>query len=111
MNAPFLTEERPRFTKKHAVEIKVFDMWAFQQESMKGGGKPVITGLLRIERSAAKALLGCSGKSTWFVDPLQWNNTVIESCDVEWVKKSSDLDGPSYLHKVQSMAELPGDGR
>lgn len=86
------------------VADKVFDMWAFQQESMKGGGKPVITGLLRIERSAAKALLGCSGKSTWFVEPLQWNNSVIESCDVEWVKKSSNLDGPSYFHKVQSMA-------
>ena len=29
---------------------------------------------------------------------------MIESCDVEWVKKSSNLDGPSYFHKVQSMA-------
>eukprot|EP00438_Fugacium_kawagutii_P012764 Skav214213 [mRNA] locus=scaffold489:389796:397939:+ [translate_table: standard] len=86
------------------VADKVFDMWGFQEESMKGGGKPVITGLLRIERSAAKALLGCSGKSTWFVEPLQWNNSVIESCDVEWVKKSPELDGPSYFHKVQSMA-------
>ena len=92
-----------RYVPGHIAD-KVFDMWAFQQESMKGGGKPVITGLLRIERSAAKALLGCSGKSTWFVEPLQWNNSVIESCDVEWVKKSSDLDGPGYLHKVQSMA-------
>ena len=92
-----------RHVPEHVAD-KVFDMWAFQQESMKGGGKPVITGLLRIERSAAKALLGCSGKSTWFVEPLQWNNSVIESCDVEWVKKSSELDGPSYLQKVQSMA-------
>ena len=46
-----------RHVPEHVAD-KVFDMWAFQQESMKGGGKPVITGLLRIERSAAKALLG-----------------------------------------------------
>ena len=86
------------------IGAKVFDMWAFQEECTKGGGKPVITGLLRIEKDAAKGLLSCSGKSLWFVEPLQWNNSVVESCDVEWIKKGPDLDGPSYLQKVRSLA-------
>ena len=29
---------------------------------------------------------------------------MVESCDVEWIKKGPDLDGPSYLQKVRSLA-------
>ena len=41
----------------------VFDMWGFQEEATKGGGRPIITGLLRIEKSSSKAFIGNSGKT------------------------------------------------
>eukprot|EP00435_Cladocopium_sp_Y103_P050110 s1517_g15.t1 len=86
------------------VSSKILDTWAFQEESLKGGGKPAITGLLRIEKTAVKGLLACSGRFDWFVEPLKWDDSTTPSCNVEWVKKPPDLDGPAYLKKVQSLA-------
>jgi len=40
-----------------------FDLWGFQEEATKGGGRPIITGLLRIEKSSSKAFIGNSGKT------------------------------------------------
>ena len=86
------------------VAKKVFDLWGFQEETTKGGGKPIITGLLRIEKGAAKQLIGCSGKSQWFVEPLRWDDSVVESCSVEWIKKPNGFDGPAYFRHVQSLS-------
>ena len=86
------------------VAKKVFDLWGFQEETTKGGGKPIITGLLRIEKGAAKKIIGCSGKSQWFVEPLRWDDSVVESCSVEWIKKPNGFDGPAYFRHVQSLA-------
>ena len=72
----------------------VFDMWGFQEEATKGGGRPIITGLLRIEKSSSKA----------FVEPLRWDESVIASCDVEWVKKLQHEDGPTYMKRVQGLS-------
>lgn len=49
-------------------------------------------------------LLACSGKSLLFFEPLQWNSSVLESCDLERIKKGPDHDGPSYLQTVRSLA-------
>ena len=82
----------------------VFDMWGFQEEATKGGGRPIITGLLRIEKSSSKAFIGNSGKNRWFVEPLRWDESVIASCDVEWVKKLQHEDGPTYMKRVQGLS-------
>ena len=81
-----------------------FDLWGFQEEATKGGGRPIITGLLRIEKSSSKAFIGNSGKNRWFVEPLRWDESVIASCDVEWIKKLQHEDGPTYMKRVQGLS-------
>ena len=82
---------------------QVRDVWNLQYECAKGGGKAILTALLRVETSVVQFVLSLSGKGGWFVEPLRWKDEHIPACDVSWVKRLKDEPGPTYLSRVQGM--------
>ena len=86
-----------------AMQRQIRGIWKWQLQSSKGGGKALITALMRVELSAAKTLLSLSGQGAWFIEPLRWDQPDIPSCQVRWVKRLHDEPGHVYATRVLSM--------
>ena len=50
----------------------VHDFQGWVERAYNGGGKPIMTGLFRIDVAAIEGLLAASGRDGWFVEPLKW---------------------------------------
>ena len=87
-----------------ATQRQIRDIWSWQLQSSKGGGKALITALMRVELSAAKTLLSLSGQGAWFIEPLRWDQPDIPTCQVRWEKRLPDESGHVYAARVLSMA-------
>ena len=87
-----------------AMQRQIRDIWSWQLQSSKGGGKALITSLMRVELSAAKTLLSLSGQGAWFIEPLRWDQPDIPTCQVRWEKRLPDESGHVYAARVLSMA-------
>lgn len=85
------------------MQRQVRDMWGMQMEAAKGGGKAVVTAMLRVETSIVQSVLALSGQDAWFVEPLRWDQSDVPSCDVNWIKRSKDEPGHEYLARVRAM--------
>ena len=96
------------------MQRKVRDTWGWQLESSKGGGKALVTAMVRVEHTAVNSMLSLSGKESWFIEPLRWDQPDVPACEVKWVKgtpKSRDLSmHTEYMQRLGTL-ELPGVGK
>ena len=56
------------------------DFWGWAERSVNGGGKPIMTGFMRVDAAAIEGLLAASGRDGWFVEPLKRLEEYPEAC-------------------------------
>ena len=93
------------------MQRKVRDTWGWQLESSKGGGKALVTAMVRVEHTAVNSMLSLSGKESWFIEPLRWDQPDVPACEVKWVKRNPEEPGPQYANRVHAEAGNLGVAR
>ena len=94
----------------------VLDTWGWER-----GGSPddgVIKGLMRLSSTAARALVAAGGRSlgdtTWFLQPLRWQDLTLAQPALLWQAPLQDEAADVYLRRVVSSSHDQGlhfDGR
>ena len=93
----------------------VHDLWGWQERANAGGGKPTMTGLMRVDTASIEALLAASGRAGWFIEPLKWLPEYPPTCrtppPVRWIPREKEEEGLAYLCRVEAMASKLGLAR
>ena len=94
----------------------ILDTWGWER-----GGSPddgVIKGLMRLSPTAARALVAAGGRSlgdtTWFLQPLRWQDLTLAQPALLWQAPLQDEAADAYLRRVVSSSHDQGlhfDGR